>query len=148
MRRIIFAILAAVGLLATVGLTPATAATTTPIMAVSYNAFQNITNRASACAAVVPDVSYTIPVPAAIAIEINAIGRYGFHRDGASYSLFNTGAYPGVMLIANRTVTQSLYIQYLNTTMQIQVLPHQYDAFVPGLFGRPCTQWVHLVAQG
>ena len=133
MRRIIFAILAAVGLLATVGLTPATAATTTPTMAVSYNAFQNITNTASACAVVDPGVSYTIPVPDAIAAEINAVYRYGWHSI-TGYVLVNGGAYPGQILIANRAVAG--------------VADHQYDAFVPGLFGRPCTEWVHLVAQG
>ena len=135
MRRITLAILAAVGLLATVGLTPATAATTTPTLAVTYATFQAVTNTPSQCAVIVPDESYTIPVPDAIAYEINAIGRYGFHRDGASYSLFNSGAYPGVMLIANRT-RSGVYAA------------HQYDVFVPGYQGRPCTQWVHLVAQG
>ena len=147
MRRTLLVILAAIGLLATVGLTPATAATATPTMDVSYNAFQNITNQASACAVVDPGVSYTIPVPASVAAEVNAVYRYGYHSI-TGYAFINGGAYPGQVLVANRTVTQSLYIPYLNTTVQIQVLPHQYDAFVPGLFGRPCTQWVHLVAQG
>ena len=147
MRKTMLTILAVFGLL-TFGIVPASAATDTPTQDVTDATFQAVTNTPSQCAVIVPDESYTIPVPASVAAEINAVGRYGFHRDGASYSLFNSGAYPGVMLIANRTVTQSLYIPYLNTTMQIQVLPHQYDVFIPGYQGRPCTQWVHLVAQG
>ena len=137
MRRIIFAILAAVGLLATVGLTPATAATATPTMDVSYNAFQNITNQASACAVVVPDVSYVIPIPAGVLFEVNNVTRYGYHSidNLPGYSLINNGGYPGQVLVANYT--------------RAGVYPaHQYDVFVPGYQGRSCTQWVHLVAQG
>ena len=133
MRKTMLTILAVFGLL-TFGIVPASAATPTPTMAVSYNAFQNITNQASACAVVVPDVSYTIPVPDAIALEINAVARYGYHSI-TGYALINGGAYPGQVLAQTKTVS-GVYP------------PHQYDAFVPGLFGRPCTQWVHLVAQG
>ena len=145
MRRIIFAILAAVGLLATVGLTPANAATTTPTLNVSYSAFQKITNAPSQCAVVTPNVSYTIPVPDAVAAEVNAVSRYGFHSI-TGYGLINAGAYPGQVLVANRTVDKYIYIPYLGVTQQVQVLPHEYHAFIPGLFGRPCSQWVQVVA--
>ena len=136
MRKTMLTILAVFGLL-TFGIVPASASksTDTPTQAVTYATFSTVTNVSSPCAVVVPGESYTIPVPDAIAYEINAIGRYGFHRDGSGYSLFNTGAYPGVMLIANRT-RSGVYAA------------HQYDVFVPGYQGRPCTQWVHLVAQG
>ena len=134
MRKTMLTILAVFGLL-TFGIVPASAATDTPTQDVTYATFQAVTNTPSQCAVIVPDESYTIPVPDAIAAEINTIGRYGFHRDGSGYSLFNSGAYPGVMLIANYT-HPGVYAA------------HQYDVFIPGYQGRPCTQWVHLVAQG
>ena len=133
MRRIIFAILAAVGLLATVGLTPANAATTTPTLNVSYAQFVALTHTPSACAVSVPSESYTIPVPDAVAAEVNAVSRYGFHSI-TGYALLNSGAYPGQILIANRT--------------RSGVYPaHEYHAFIPGLFGRLCSEWVQVVAQ-
>ena len=134
MRKIILAILAAVGLLATFGLSPATAAVSTPTLAVSYNFFQVITNRASDCAVVVPDVSYTIPVPASVADEVASVSRYGYHSITGP-ALLNAGAYPGQILVANPT--------------RFAGYPaHEYVAFVPGLFGRSCSQWVRIVAQG
>ena len=133
MRRIIFTVFTAIGLAATAGLTPAAAATPTPVLTVSYAAFNNLTNVRSECAVVVPDISYVIPTPASIVTEATNVTRVGYHSIGG-YSYINAGAYSGNVLAKN--VTKSGVYP-----------PHEYHAWIPGLFGRSCTEWVQIVAQ-
>ena len=133
MRKTMLTILAVFGLL-TFGIVPAVAATATPVQAVTYDALATVINAPSGCAVATPGESYTIPVPDAIAYEINALGRYGYHSI-TGFALLGGGAYPGQILVANYTPGGRYAL-------------HQYDVFIPGYQGRSCTQWVHLVAQG